>query len=325
MPVRLICLPEGQINGYVLSEEVIKKGEVYTIPGEETDLLGEFCKKYDSYLVASMACVRPELIEGRSFNTAFILDPRGKIVYKHSKGSFYYPETGSTAPSDIWSRLLELSNGDAKKMLDLMYPVAKTKIGNIGCLVGGESTWFEPSRAFALNGAEILWRTSYEDPYLFNEMWEVQNRAFAVFNSCYVIAPNTAGLDHGRSEIIDYQGRILSLINYTREGFAAAIFNIDGLRDYRVRGLYVASAIKAIRTEQYMYIYKAFEDQGGLFPRNLHMDQYALSREQNKLLHCWLINRAVELGIYTPPLGWKPYKIRKDLLDILEETRKKYG
>ena len=71
-----------------------------------------------------------------------------------------------------------------------------------------------------MNGAEIIWRTQYPEPWMGNQMNEVQNRAHAVFNTCYVIAPNIGGIympggedfkmSNGRSQIIDYRGGIMS-------------------------------------------------------------------------------------------------------------------
>jgi predicted amidohydrolase len=73
-----------------------------------------------------------------------------------------------------------------------------------------------------MNGAEVLYRPAYPEPYVSNGMWEIQNRARALDNTCYVVAPNPANyfltqessdaLDTfgGKSMIVDYQGKILS-------------------------------------------------------------------------------------------------------------------
>ena len=41
-----------------------------------------------------------------------------------------------------------------------------------------------------MNGAEIIWRTQYPEPWMGNNMAEIQNRSHAVINTCYVLAPN---------------------------------------------------------------------------------------------------------------------------------------
>ncbi len=58
------------------------------------------------------------------------------------------------------------------------------------CQEGGD--YPEPARGLAMNGAEILYRASAPEPAVSNGWWEVQNRARALDNSCYVVAPNVA-------------------------------------------------------------------------------------------------------------------------------------
>ena len=41
-----------------------------------------------------------------------------------------------------------------------------------------------------MNGAEIIIRPTLIEPAVMTEMWELQNRAHAMFNKCYVVAAN---------------------------------------------------------------------------------------------------------------------------------------
>src|SRR2546427_12591148 len=50
----------------------------------------------------------------------------------------------------------------------------------------------EPARGMAMTGAKILYRPAYPEPYVSNGLWEIQNRARALDNTCYVVAPNPA-------------------------------------------------------------------------------------------------------------------------------------
>lgn len=103
--------------------------------------------------------------------------------------------------------------------LDAFFPVAKTQIGNIGACICMEGNFPETARGLVMNGAEIIYRpTSMENKVSFG-IWEVQNRARAIDNNCYVIAPNTGHhyiddqktkgyFTGGRSTIVDYRGQV---------------------------------------------------------------------------------------------------------------------
>lgn len=219
---------------------------LFNIPGEETDLLGEICKQHNIYLIAQSKARDLELWpEGdRFFNMVFIIDPKGRVIHKHHKTSVFQREH-STCPHDIWDRFVELHGDDPVKLLRALFPVCKTEIGNIGTLICMEGSYPEAGRALAANGAEIIYRPAYPEPWVGPgmDMWVVQNRAHAIHNTCYCLAPNlgayhaapwlvdphyTAPFNVGgaRSMIIDYTGRILHECASAGDGYAAAIINI---------------------------------------------------------------------------------------------------
>jgi predicted amidohydrolase len=88
-------------------------------------------------------------------------------------------------------------------------------------MMANEESYPENARALALNGAEVIYRASYPHPATGNEYFEIQNRARALDNNVYVVAPNM-GTYHlfaeentpidtfgGRSSIINYRGQIV--------------------------------------------------------------------------------------------------------------------
>ena len=193
-------------------------------------------------------------------------------------------------------------------MFEAIYPVAKTEIGNIGTLICAEGSFPEAARGLALNGAEIIWRTQYPEPWMGNEMAEIQNRSHAVFNTCYVMAPNIGSIyfpggekkqSCGKSQIIDYRGTVISEYLGPGESLVSAIVNIDGLRDFRVRAQWQNLA-KDLRVEEYKVIYDAAMAKGGIYPRNLAMDAPPLTEEQQLELVKRQINRMVEQGVAAP-------------------------
>ena len=121
-----------------------------------------------------------------------------------------------------------------------------------------------------------------------NDMAEIQNRSHAVFNTCYVLAPNIGSIrfpggdkiqSWGKSQIIDYRGTITSQYLGPGESLVSAIVNIDGLRDFRVRAQWLNLA-KDLRVEEYKVIYDAMMARGGIYPRNLCMEKPPLNEEQ---------------------------------------------
>ena len=74
LPVKLIALPEAFSTAWPdcfgdLPHEKIRELYDTTIPGPETELLGEATKATGAYLMACMQAVDPELMEDRFFNT----------------------------------------------------------------------------------------------------------------------------------------------------------------------------------------------------------------------------------------------------------------
>lgn len=332
LPVRLVAISEGGIGGWRLAggeEHIAIAREVAPeIPGKETEFLGELCKEFDFYLIAQMVAKDPDLMEDRVFNIAFIIDPNGNVIHKHYKTAFYQRET-NTAPSDIWDVYLERYGDDPVKLFEALYPVARTEIGNIGTIICAEGSYPEAARGLALNGAEIIWRTQYPEPWMGNNMAEIQNRAHAVFNTCYVVSPNIGGIwmpggeQHliscGKSQIIDYRGNIISQYLGGGESLVSAILNIDGLRDFRVRGQWQNLA-KDMRVEQYKVIYDAMMAKGGIYPKNLCMNEPPLTEDNQVELAKHQINKMVDWGVYTPPPGWERYDVKPEVLARVKEA-----
>jgi len=341
LPVRLVALPELTISGapdeVYQTEHVEAAREQYiNIPGEETEYLGKLCQQQGFYLIAQCKARDPDLMPDRFFNCVFIISPEGKVIHKHYKTSIF-PREHPLCPTDIWDRYIEKFGSDPKKLLKAIFPVAQTEIGNIGTLICAEGCFPEAARALALNGAEIIYRGAYLEPWVGNEMFEVENRSHAIFNNCYVISPNT-GVVHSfpdryqdwkdswpmdysgnRTQIIDYRGQIIGQHIGAADSFASAIISIEDLRDYRVRALW-QNHLKNMRVDQYSLIYKAAEAMGGIYPKNLCMEELPFNNEQEDELRRWVINKLVDQGIYTPPAGWKPYKISREIVERVEKA-----
>ncbi len=193
LPVRLIALGEGAVQGFAdeilnLSPAEYAETMAAQIPGPETDFFGDKAKQHGCYIIATLKDTIPEFPD-RFFNTVFIVDPNGDVIYKHRKNIVLFVEH-STTPHDVYDEWVAM-HGDS---LETFFPVARTEIGNIAGTVGVEGAFPESYRAFALNGAEILYRASLPEPWVSREIFEVQNRARAMDNTAYMIGPNTGSL-----------------------------------------------------------------------------------------------------------------------------------
>jgi predicted amidohydrolase len=331
LPVRLVAISEGGIGGWCLgggADHVRIAREVAPeIPGRETDALGALAKEFGIYIIAQMVAKDPGLMEDRVFNIAFVIDPTGKVVHKHYKTAFYQREP-NVAPSDIWDIYLRRYGDDPVGLFQAVFPVVKTEIGNIGTLICAEGSFPEAARGLALNGAEIIWRTQYPEPWMGNGVAEIQNRSHAVFNTCYVLAPNIGGIffpggthqmSCGKSQIIDYRGNIISEYLGGGETLVSAVIDIDALRDFRVRAQWQNLA-KDLRIEEYKTIYDAAMARGGHYPRNLCMQAPPFTEAEQLELVKYQVNKMVTQGVYTPPAGWEPYEVSGDVLERLRAT-----
>ena len=307
LPVKLYTIPEGALQGF--TDEIFDWSHAdyierlaIDIPGKETAFLGDLARGLNAYIIAQAKVTHPEFPE-HFFNCAFVIDPQGEVVHKHYKLQVFAREH-STVPHDLWDRWVELYG----ESLDAFFPVVDTEIGRLGCMICMEGSFPEIARGLAMNGAELLYRPSYPEPYVSNGLWEVQNRARALDNTCYLVAPNPASykpsaksqfpLDMfgGNSMIVDYQGRILS--NHASGGaasYAGAIIDIEGLRKYRQESMW-GNWLKDLRTEQYRLIYEQ-----PLYEKNRCIDQPPLKHAANDEVVRGAVERVFERGIWKRP------------------------
>ena len=278
-PVRLMVIPEAGIQSFVDSQmdwehkEVAKTLFNTTVPGPETEVLSGKAKEYGTYICGQLRALEPEISDELYFNIGFVIDPKGEVIMKHHKLQVFAPER-SCVPHDIWDKWVEKYGAN----LDAFYPVARTEIGNIGACICMETSYPETSRGLAINGAEIIYAPTYIEPYYSRGWHELQLRARALDNSCYVVAPNSGdwfmtpeskvptAIHGGNSMIIDYQGQVLTRTTTHGTSYCSAIIDIEALRYWRETTMF-GNWLKDLRTEQYKIIYEE-----PIFPKNLWLD-----------------------------------------------------
>jgi len=278
LPVRLVALGEGAIQGF--ADEILHmtppdyaRVMAAEIPGRETEFLAEKARQHRLYIIAQLKEKLPAFPD-RFFNTVFIVDPQGEVIYRHRKNVVLFVEH-STTPHDVYDQWIA-EHGDT---LDTFFPVARTEIGNIAGSVGVEGSFPESYRGFALNGAEILYRASLPEPWVSRDIFELQNRARALDNTAWLLGPNTGSLIMpgpegqaptviggalgGRSMIAGYKGELLASTRVADDCYVSAEINIEALRHYRQNARF-QNWMPYLRSEIYRKLYDR-----SIWPANL--------------------------------------------------------
>lgn len=317
-PVRLVVIPEMAIQGMVANKPGNREAEArfaVEIPGPETEELGRKARELNTYIAAELYMVRDDDFPDRYFNIAFIVSPEGAIVYKRYKATSDAYEggmLGNSNPHDVWDEFIEKKgNGD---VMNAIFPVARTEIGNIGIAICHEGVYPEIVRGLAMNGAEIIIRPTLIEPAVMTGMWELQNRAHAMFNQVFVVAPNLGpevrpdgsmqDLFGGRSMIVNPRGQIVAQQSGWTSGdsFVCTAIDLEALRRIRVaNGLY--NQFKDLRTEQYRAIYEK-----PIYPKNQYLEQPPTEGwlEREDATRARNIQLLIERGVLTPPWDGGP-------------------
>lgn len=306
-PIKLLSLTEGSIQGFWdeqsdMDQEEYCNNVAITLPGPESELLAEKARQYGVYLAAQAKVIEPEIRSDRYLNTGFIISPEGEIILKHRKNIVANIE-GSTTPYDIWDDWSPKVGSD----LASYYPVVRTDIGNLGIAICAETRFPETFRALQRNGAEVIIKMALAEPAVMDGQWEVMNRARAIDNICYIVAPNigpykkhpdmesTFSLAGGKSMIVDYRGNIVRKLDHGDEGYAPGEINIKGLREYRTGAAYGLNQLQ-VRSGLWRQIYDSWPD----YPKNAYMEK-ALSHKADRIRFIdEMLQRYLDAGIYTP-------------------------
>ena len=311
-PIKLIALPEQSIQGFGDSDNGIDyrhdeaARELFnsSVPGPETERLGKKAKEYDTYIIATLLAQEPEFPD-RYFAINFLLNPEGKVIKKFHKLQVF-PLEPSCVPQDVYDEWVRIRGNN----LEAFFPVADTQIGKIGAIMCEDGSFPEPARGYAMNGAEILYRPTYGQPLSGKGHFEIQNRARAIDNCCYVISPvtgpcyltpdSTVPVNHvtgdTMSMIVDYNGVVHNTYKGVGASFVSMVFDIEGLRQYRQTALW-PNHLKSLRTEPYSLIY-----QDPIHPKNLRLDTKTMPMkkpDRYKILGD-NIKRLTERGVYAP-------------------------
>ncbi|MCW4012524.1 MAG: nitrilase [Candidatus Bathyarchaeota archaeon] len=251
-PVKLVVLPENILRHEFDTKDpnqtqADRVATAVSIPGEETDAIAEKAKQYNTYVSASIHEKDPKYPE-YFLNTAFIMNPKGKIILKYRKINPWIPLELSTSPHDMMPEYKEP-----------MFPVVETELGNLACYVCYDQFFPEVARQLAFNGAEVLLKPTIFPPYPQHMNYEpydwytTVNKMRSIENMVYGL--NANGAKYGNSQIVDYLGRILAVGDKGHQMTIGATIDIQALRDYRKK-TQLHNMLEQVRTECYTYLQK---------------------------------------------------------------------
>ena len=270
------------------------------IPGPEIQQLCDLAKRVDAYIAGMVWEVMDDWPD-RYWNTAFICGPEGEVILKYHK---HYDPGGKTKPGDVLEEYIDRYGEDA------LFPVVDTPIGRLGCLTCYDINFPEMARSLALNGAEILLHATSEGraPFLLEDEggWEIGKRSRAYENLAYVISANQGsflGCDfpsermRGRSQIIDFTGRVVTIAETTGEAILQADIEIERLRQKRSQ--MQMNFLAQVQTEVHGRHFLRKQ----MWPANLWSDTPPPNDFANIKFGMELIGKLSENGTFVAPAG----------------------
>ena len=249
-PVKLVVCPENILRHEFNEKEAPQAERVVSaveVPGPETDRIAEMAKKYNTYVSLSIHEKDPKY-PGYFLNTAFIMNPKGRIILKYRKINPWVPLEVSTSPHD----LLDIYD-------DPLFPVVETELGNLACMVCYDQFFPEVARQLTFNEAEVLIKPTIFPPYPQHMNYEpydwytIVNKMRSIENMVYGINCNSA--KYGNSMIVDYLGRTLAKGAKSAPMTLGATIDIGAMREYRNK-TQLHNMVQQLRTECYTYLNK---------------------------------------------------------------------
>jgi beta-ureidopropionase len=206
-------------------------GYTESIPdGPTTKLMQEQAKKHKIVLVVPMYEVEHT---GFYYNTAAVIDADGSYLGKYRKT--HIPQV-----QGFWEKFYFKPGNSG-------FPVFDTAIGKVGVYICYDRHFPEGPRMLGLHGAEIIFIPSATSRGLSMHLWEIEQRAHAIFNGVFVGTINRVGQEplgtndfYGTSYFCDPRGQYVPDLTTgegkasdTREQLIVCDLDFDKVREVR--------------------------------------------------------------------------------------------
>ena len=221
---RIVCLQELFSTQYFCVLQDAKYFDyAEPIPGPTTKKIGQAAKKNGVTVIAPMFEADTE-VPGTFYNSAAILDENGKLagIYRktHLPQLTGYQEKFYFAPGNLG------------------YPVFDTPDCRFGLVICYDRHFEEGPRIEALKGAQLLFVPTCTGFY--PELWELELRAHASFNTMFVAGLNRCGVEfpeqpakyYGRSLIANPKGEVVAQAGQSETVLVVDI-NLEEVKDRR--------------------------------------------------------------------------------------------
>ncbi len=235
---KIVVFPEFWLQGYHRDFMIDDfRALAFSFDGWEMDRLREAARRHQIYLTG---CIWEKDADwpGIVFNTGFILDPSGELALRYRKVNCLNlaGALADTTPGDIYTDYVKKHGHDA------LFPVIDTPLGVLGVIVSFDVHYPEQTAQLALKGAEVILHTSAEVQGGNRHGWQAARRARAIDNIAYLASANSGGdvdrssprhLHHGHSQLIDYNGNVMAIVEGGGESVVSAQIDIMALRRRR--------------------------------------------------------------------------------------------